>query len=54
MKNGKVFKIIIPLDTCIPDQHDFILRKEIDTTNWVLYPGGGGAMSYTTFGSCTR
>ena len=31
------------------DSHDFIFIKEIDTTNGVLYLGGG-AMSYTTFG----
>ena len=42
MKNGKVFKIIVPLDTCILDQYDFIFRKKVDTTNWVLYPVGGG------------
>ena len=35
----------------IPDYHDFIFIKEVDTTNGVLYLGGGGAMSYTTFGT---
>ena len=43
MENGKVFEISVPhLDTAIPDQHDFIFKKEVDTTNGVLYPGGGG------------
>ena len=31
-----------PLNTAIPDKHDFIFIKEVDTTNGVLYLGGGG------------
>ena len=31
-----------PLDTAIPHSHVFIFIKEVDTTNWVLYLGGGG------------
>ena len=35
---GKFFNIIAPppLDTDIPDQHDFIFIKEVDTTNGIL------------------
>ena len=43
-----------PLDTGIPDYHDFVFIKEVHTTNGDLYlggGGGGGAMSYTTFGT---
>ena len=40
-----------PLDTGIPDYHDFIFIKEDHATNMDLYLGGGGAMSYTTFGT---
>ena len=50
MENGKVFKIIAPpLDTGIPDKHDFIFIKEVDTTNGDLYLGGGdgGAQCHT-------
>ena len=43
-----------PLDTGIPDKHDFIFIKDVDTTNGVLYLGGGGAMSNTTFGTWGR
>ena len=45
-----------PLDTAIPDYHDFIFIKEVDTTNGVLYLGveRGGAMSFTTFGTWGR
>ena len=39
-----------PLDTGIPDYHDFIFIKEVHTTNGDLYLGGG-AMSCTTFGT---
>ena len=45
MENGKVFKIIAPpspVDTGIPDKHDFIFIKGVDTPNRVLYLGGGG------------
>ena len=42
MENGNVFKIIVPLGTAIPDKHDFIFIKEVDTTNGVLYLGLGG------------
>ena len=31
-----------PLNTAIPDKHDFIFIKEVDKTNGVLYVGGGG------------
>ena len=31
-----------PLDTGIPDYHDFIFIKEFHTTNGDLYLGGGG------------
>ena len=31
-----------PLDKVIPDYHDFIFIKEVDTRNGVLYLGGGG------------
>ena len=47
-------KKITPPNTGIPDKHDFIFIKEVDTTNWVLYLGGGGTMSYTTFGTWGR
>ena len=53
----KSFLIIAPpLNTSIPDQHDFIFIKEVDTINGDLYlgGGGGGAMSYTTFGTWGR
>ena len=45
MENGFFLKSLLPpppLDTGIPDQHDFIFIKEVDTTNGVLYFGGGG------------
>ena len=42
MENGKVFNTLFPLDTAIPDKHDFIFIKEVDTTSVVLYLGGGG------------
>ena len=39
----KFFKSMsAPLDTGIPDYHDFIFMKEVDTTNGVLYLEGGG------------
>ena len=41
-----------PLDTGIPDKHDFIFLKKVDTTNGVLYLGRG--VSYTTFGNWGR
>ena len=51
----KIFKSLShPLDTGIPDYHGFIFIKEVDTKNGVLYLGGGGAMSYTTFGTWGR
>ena len=31
-----------PIDTAIPNKHDFIFIKEVYTINWVLYLGGGG------------
>ena len=31
-----------PLDTGIPDKHDFIFIKEVETTNGDLYIRGGG------------
>ena len=34
------FYIIVPLDTAIPDKHDFIFIKEVDTANGVLYCRG--------------
>ena len=43
-----------PLNTAIPDKHDFIFIKEVDKTNGVLYVGGGGAMLFTTFSACGR
>ena len=43
MENGKVFiSLFHPLDTGIPDKHDFIFIKDVDTTNGDLYLGGGG------------
>ena len=33
-----------PLDTGIPDYHDFIFIKEVDTTNGDLYLGEGGVI----------
>ena len=38
----KFFKSLFPLDTGIPDKHDFEFIKEVDTTNGDLYLGGGG------------
>ena len=41
----KFFKSLSPpLDSCtgIPDKHDFIFIKEVDTTNGDLYLRGGG------------
>ena len=50
MENGKVFKIIVPfLDTAIPNKHDFIFIKEVDTTMGSCFSGGGGAMSSCVF-----
>ena len=41
MENGKRFlNQYSPLDTGIPDKHDFIFIKEVDTTNDVLYLRG--------------
>ena len=50
--NGKriFFKTVSPHDTGIPLEHDYIFIKEVDTPNRILYHGGGGPMSYTTFG----
>ena len=44
MENGKVLlnNRPPPLDTGNPDYHDCIVIKEVDTTNGVLYLGGGG------------
>ena len=44
MENGKVFLNHCPPpldDTAIPNLHDFIFIKEVDTTNGVLYREGG-------------
>ena len=38
-----------PLDTGIPDEHDFIFIKEVDTRNGACI--SGGTMPYTTFGT---
>ena len=52
MGNGTVFfkiKLPPPLDTGIPDYHDFIFIKAVHTTNEDLYLGGG-AMSLLVLG----
>ena len=33
-----------PLDTGIPDKHDFIFIKEVDTTNGILYLGANNVI----------
>ena len=54
--NGKrnfFLKQCSPRDTDIPLKHDYKFIKEVDTPNGISYHGGG-AMSYTTFGTWGR
>ena len=37
-------KSLPPLGTAIPDKHDFIFKKEVDTTNGALISGLGGTI----------
>ena len=50
----KLFKSLPPppLDTGIPDKHDFIFRKKL--TQQMGSCISGGTMSYTTFGTWGR
>ena len=55
MENGFFFKTVPPpRDTGIPLKHDYVFIKEVETPNGISYHsggGGGGKMSYMTFGT---